>query len=84
MRDTYIDLYIRSPFEPTTWFCSLVFTKSSGNTTETPMMPAMPPFMIFGRSLESVRKHSMNAKEPMLHYTKKKKKKKKKTTFFFK
>jgi len=60
MRDTYIDLYIRSPFGPTIWFCSLVLTKSSGNTTETPMMPAMPPFMIFGMSLENVRKHSMH------------------------
>lgn len=47
----YIDLYIRSPFGPITWFCNLVLTKSSGNTTDTPIIPAMPPFIIFGTSL---------------------------------
>lgn len=51
-KDTCIDLYIRSPFGPTIWFCNLVLTKSSGNTTDTPIIPAIPPFMIFGTSLK--------------------------------
>lgn len=49
---TYIDLYIRLPSGPATWFCNRVLTRSSGNTTETPMIPAIPPFIIFGSSLK--------------------------------
>lgn len=52
---TYIDLYIFSPDGPTFWFCRRVLTKSSGNTHVTPMMPAMPPLMTFGRSLSNGR-----------------------------
>lgn len=49
---TYIDLYIFSPFGPTCWFCSRVLTKSSGNTHDTPIMPAIPPLIIFGSRLD--------------------------------
>lgn len=50
--NTHIDLYIFSPFGPTCWFCNRVFTKSSGKTHETPIIPAIPPFMIFGSRLK--------------------------------
>ena len=41
--------YILDPSAATCWFCNLVFTRSRGKTQETPMMPAIPPLMIFGR-----------------------------------
>ena len=46
-----MDVYMRSPLGPMVWFCSLVFTRSRGNTHVTPTMPAMPPFRIFGNNL---------------------------------
>lgn len=54
LRITHIDLYIFSPLGPTCWFCRRVFTKSKGNTHDTPMIPAIPPFMIFGKSLKNL------------------------------
>lgn len=47
-----MDLYIFSPFGPICWFCSLVLTKSNGKTHDTPMIPAIPPFIIFGSNLK--------------------------------
>lgn len=55
-----MDLYIFSPFGPTFWLCSLVLTRSSGKTHVTPMMPAMPPLMIFGSRLEHVENKTLN------------------------
>lgn len=51
LHNTYIDLYIFSPFGPTCWFCNRVLTKSNGKTHDTPITPAIPPFMIFGSNL---------------------------------
>jgi hypothetical protein len=56
---TYMDLYIFSPFGPICWFCRRVLTKSNGNTHETPMTPAIPPFMIFGTSLKIGKNYSL-------------------------
>lgn len=52
---TYIDLYIFSPFGPTVWLCNRVFTKSNGKTHDTPIIPAIPPFIIFGSKLKVYR-----------------------------
>lgn len=49
-----MELYIFSPFGPTCWFCNLVLTKSSGKTQDTPMIPAIPPFMILGTNLKLI------------------------------
>jgi len=49
---THMLLYMRSPLGPICWFCSLVLTKSSGKTHVTPMIPAIPPLMIFGSRLQ--------------------------------
>lgn len=46
---THIPLYWATPSDVIFWFCSLVLNKSIGNTHETPTMPAMPPFKIFGK-----------------------------------
>jgi len=50
-KKTYIDLYIFSPFGPICWFCKRVLTKSNGKTHDTPIIPAIPPFIIFGINL---------------------------------
>lgn len=43
---TYNPLYMRFP-STTFWFCNLVFDKSTGNVASTPVIPAIPPLMIF-------------------------------------
>lgn len=51
-KDTNIDLYMHRPDGATCWFWSLVLTKSMGKTHVTPMIPAIPPLMIFGSNLK--------------------------------
>lgn len=48
---SYIDLYMNDPSGNGFWFWSLVLTKSNGKTTVTPIIPAIPPFTIFGNNL---------------------------------
>ena len=54
---THIEWYWRMPSGPICWFCSRVFTRSRGNTHDTPMIPAMPPLIILGSNLHTRRNH---------------------------
>lgn len=55
LKQSTMELYILDPSGATTWFWSLVLTKSNGKTQDTPMIPAIPPLIIFGRSLKKIK-----------------------------